>query len=516
MTRALLFRYNGQIAVMTTLLTSLGAASAAHAQVADAPPAPAGEQPPAVAAPAAPSPDATPSPPPPAAPSALTPEDRARLEEAEQLARIAARKQELFEEEYAKRMQQTPFVSLEDKNFVLRAPDGTYALKVGGQLQVDGRFFVNDNALEANDTFLIRRFRPSLDATLFNLVDARLIPEFAGTVAILEAYVDVHPWPWLRLRAGKMKPPIGLERLQNDTDLPLLERALTSNLSAQRDIGVQLWGDVADGIGTYVAGIFNGAADGTIGDTDINHAKEFEGRLFFQPFRAESLRGLGSLGVGVAGSTGNRKGRLPTSTAAAVTGLAPFKTGGQNNFFSYYAPATDTTGASTTFANQRVSRVNPQLYYYFGPAGLLAEYVYERQEVQRGNSTTSLTNQAAHVTVSAVIGGREGYDGPTPTRPLDLKAGTWGAVEIAARYGWLKVDDETFGAGAGTTAYADPTKSARSAQAIAGNVNLVPRRRFHLGLFFEHTQFKGGAGTAAAVTDRNTENVFVGRAQVYF
>jgi phosphate-selective porin OprO/OprP len=465
--------------------------------------------PPAAEAPLAPDE----APPPPAAGVAVpAPADQARLEDIEQTARIAARKQELFEEEYAKRLREAPTVSVDDRGFVLKLPDGSYALKVGGLLQTDGRFFVDDDALQANDTFLIRRFRPSLDATFFSLVDARLIAEFAGTaVTTLDAYIDIHPWPWLRLRSGKVKPPVGLERLQSDQDLPLLERALTSDLSAQRDVGVQVWGEVAGGIGTYVVGIFNGAADGTVGDNDINHAKDFEGRLFFQPFKAGSLRSLGSLGFGVGASTGNRKGRLPSTT-----GLAPFKSGGQNNFFTYYAPANDTTGAMTTFAHERTSKVNPQLYYYFGPAGLLAEYVYERQGVQRGNSTATLTNQAAHVTVSAVIGGKEGYDGPTPYLPFDLKAGTFGAVELAVRYGWLKVDDDTFGTGPGTTAYADPTKSAKSAKAIAGNVNLVPRRSFHLGLFFEQTRFTGGAGTATAITDRKTENVFVGRAQIFF
>ena len=44
---------------------------------------------------------------------------------------------------------------------------------------------------------------------------------------------------------GKFKAPIGLERLQSDPDLPFTERALTSNLSSTRDVGVQLWGDVA-------------------------------------------------------------------------------------------------------------------------------------------------------------------------------------------------------------------------------------------------------------------------------
>ena len=51
------------------------------------------------------------------------------------------------------------------------------------------------------------------------------MPDFGNnTVALLDAYADLHPRPWLRLRVGKFKPPIGLERLQTDAYVPLPER----------------------------------------------------------------------------------------------------------------------------------------------------------------------------------------------------------------------------------------------------------------------------------------------------
>jgi phosphate-selective porin OprO/OprP len=209
---------------------------------------------------------------------------------------------------------------------------------------------------------------------------------------------------------------------------------------------------------------------------------------------------------------------LPIPTVASVTGLGSYKTAGQNTFFSYYAPATDTTGAQTAFANGRATHLNPQLYYYVGPFGVLGEYVWSKQAVQRGNNVANLANQSAHGTVSFVIGGRESYEGPTPTAPFDPAKGKWGALELAAQLSWLKVDPLTFGDPnvAGSTAYADPTKSARSATAYGFNATWVPRRSVHYGLLFEQTRFKGGAGTAMAVTNRPTENLLLGRAQVNF
>jgi phosphate-selective porin OprO/OprP len=498
-------------AVFAAALTLAGSARAQTAPPADPAPVPAradGEPavPPAgTVAPEAPVP--APAPP---------PADTARLDEIEQTARIALRKHELLEEEAAKRAKEAPKVTIDDKGFALGLPDKSYVLKIRALVQTDARFFFDDQNLQANDTFFIRRFRPSLDGTLFSLVDFRMVPELAGTVTILDAYVDIHPREWLRFRVGKMKGPVGLERLQSDADLALLERALTQNLSSQRDIGAQLWGDVAGGIVHYVAGVFNGDPDTTAADADINYAKDFAGRLFFRPFRTDGLRAFGNLGIGLSAQTGNRKGRLPTSTLSAQTGLAPYKTAGQNTFFQYLAPATDTTGAQTTFTHERASRLNPQLYYYYGPFGLLAEYVWLRQGVQKGNTTTQLTQQAAHATATFTIGGTEDYDGATPEHAFDPGAHHLGALQLAVRFGWLGIDDATF------PTYANPLTSARTAKGIAGGANWVLRRSFRIGVLYEQTWFEGGAGTAATataqatMTNRPAEYLLQGRAQVNF
>ena len=347
------------------------------------------------------------------------------------------RKHELLEEEAAKRAKEAPKLTVDDKGFSMALPDKSYVLKIHALMQADGRFFFDNDALQANDTFLIRRFRPALSGTLFSIVDYRLLPELAGTVTILDAYVDLHPREWLRLRIGKYKAPIGLERLQSDADLPLLERGLDQNLTSTRDIGVQLWGDVAGGIVHYVIGVFNGAPESnSVDNADINHAKHLMGRLFFQPFKAESLRGFGNLGFGLSVGTGNRKGRLPTATAAAVTGLAPYRTAGMNTFFQYLAPATDTTGALTTFAHERSTTHQPAallLLRLVRAAGGVP--VAQAGRAEGEHDTAQLTQQGAHATVSYTLWGTEGYDGATPEHPFDPSHGYYGALQLAFRYG---------------------------------------------------------------------------------
>jgi phosphate-selective porin OprO/OprP len=407
--------------------------------------------------------------------------------------------------------------TIADSGLRIKSEDGAYSIHIGALLQADGRFFLTDAGYQASDTFLVRRFQPTLQGTLFGLADFRLTPDLGGgTLQVMDAYVDFHPWSWVRLRGGKFKGTIGLERLQEDAALPLLERALDENLSSTREIGAELWGSAA-GVLTYAIGVVNGAPDNTNPDADTNHAKDFQGRLFLQPFKIETLKRFGDLGVGIAAATGNRKGKLPTATASAVTGLGSYKTTGQLTFFSYEAPASDTTGADTTFAHERASHLNPQLYYYAGPVGLLAEWVWSRQGVQRGNSTAVLTNQAAHVTASVVIGGGESFDGPAPRRPFDPARGDWGAFELAARYTWLKVDPDTFGdSSAGSTRYADPSKSARRAASFGFGAAWILRRSVQGSLLYEYSSFDGGAGSPGAVTDRAPENLLLARAQVSF
>jgi len=472
--------------------------------------------------------------PPAPAPDAVAALDN-KIADADQTARIAVRRVEILEEQLAAKAKDAPAASVQadEKGFRLKSGDGAYSLALHALIQADTRWFLDDGALsDRADTFLIRRLRPSIDGTLFGLVDYKVVPDFAGSQTVLfDAYLDAHPAPWLRLRAGKFKTPLGLERLQSDSDLVFIERALTQWLTPTRDVGAALWGDIAGGIVTYNVGIYNGAVDGANPDVDINHAKDFVGRLLIQPFKADGLGDFGSLGLHFAASTGNRGPGTPTAAAATGTPQLPsFRSGGQSTIFSYLTSTTDPAG--TVFAHLRQTRINPGLYYYIGPFGLLGEYVQSRQEVQKGNVTATLKHQAAHATASFVIGGKAGYEGATPTNRLDLAKGTLGALEIGVRWNYLKIDDASFGNTADPAApvFADEKRSVRKATGFAGALTYVPSRTVRFAVNFEQTRFTAGSSvsttttdpttmkttTTTTVADRKIENALFGRAQVNF
>jgi phosphate-selective porin OprO/OprP len=278
-----------------------------------------------------------------------------------------------------------------------------------------------------------------------------------------------------------------------------MERAPTANLAPNRDLGVQLFGDLLGGRVSYALAVTNGSPDNASVDGDVNHAKDFSGRLFIQPFAPKTANArFGQLGVGLAASTGNQAG------VAAAPSLPTFRTGGQNAFFTYLATATDVS--STVVAHRRRTRVNPEMSYYIGPLGLLAEYIFSRQGVARANEKAELRHAAWHATASVALGGKTTFEGVAPTAPFDVEARTWGALEVAFRVGRLTLDPDTF------PLFADPARSARGATAWAAALNWHLARAARCSVHFERTWFEGGA----AVGDRAPEHALLTRLQVTF
>ena len=432
-----------------------------------------------------------------------------RLEELEQEIRILRRQQELQQEQTDQKAKETPIVKAGADGFSLQSADGKFVLYLRGQLQFDSRWYVDDQANNGTDTFLIRRARPILEGTLFNEFDFKLMPDFGqGQVVLFDAYVEWRHWDWLKLRAGKFKSPIGEEQLEEDIWTLFTERSLATDLVPNRDVGVDLNGNLFGGVIAYAAGVFNGVPDGANGDLDNNDAKDYEGRLFIQPFKTTDIEPLRGLGFGVAGSLGDEGGSPGTPN------LPTYKTTGQNTFFKYLAGTTATV-TNTVIANGEHTRWTPQGYYYWGPLGLLAEYAVSDQKVQirPGGVKTSdyIRNSAWQVTGSWVLTGeRATFAGVTPKQPFNLSKGTWGAFQLVARYSDLHIDPNAF------PAFSNPAVSAQEAYDWGVGLNWYLNRNVMFKLDYDQTSFDGGAGTTANVKNREIERFLSTRAQLWF
>jgi phosphate-selective porin OprO/OprP len=423
----------------------------------------------------------------------------ARVNELDQQVRILQRLRELAADSAAAAAKDKVSATASSKDgFSIKSADGKFAVRLKGLVQTDGRFFLSDSAVPVTNTFFIRRARPILEATVGKYLEFRVQPDFGqGTTVLFDAYTDVKIAPAFAVRAGKFKPAVDLERYQAASDIVFAERALATNLAPNRDVGLQLSGDIGSGAFTWQAGVFNGVPDLGNGDGDVSDAKDFAGRVFLQPFKTGTL---GGLGVGVAGTTGLERG------SAAAPALASYRTSGQQTWFRY--TSSTTTPANNVFANGRRDRLAPQAYLYTGPLGLHAEYIQSWQAVSRvGAATVKLKHTAWQTTGSFFLTGeKNSFKSAAPKKAFDPKAGTFGALEVAARYSELSIDNATF------PTFASPASTPSKAKAWAVGINWYLARAIKVVVDYEHTTFTGG--TAAG--DREAEDFVVTRVQHSF
>lgn len=434
-----------------------------------------------------------------------------KVEQLDQKVRIIERKAELEQEAAAERSKTAARVSLGANGFSVSSADTNFVFKVRGYVQVDARGYVSERVdTAANDTFLIRRARPILEGTTFGKLDYRVMLDFgaqsslstANNALLQDAYVNARLLPEFQIQAGKFKEPVGLERLQSGANLLFIERAYPTQLVPNRDVGVQLQGDLFKGVLRYETGIFNGVADGGSGDFDASdREKDFAGRFFAQPFLTSGSDALRGLGVGVAGTYGNYEGAL-----------RPFVSDGLQRFFTYRS-STDTTKPNVV-GDGNHWRLAPQAYYYWGPFGLLAEYVVSSGEVKQAGGGTGagltqrLANTGWQVAASYFLTGDANSFRPVvPKHAVDFKGGGWGALELAARVSQLDVDDAAF------PVFADPSKSAKEALSFGVGLNWHLNRNLKLSLDYEHTDFQAATGNPFAT---HAEDLVLTRVQFGF
>ena len=397
--------------------------------------------------------------------------------------------------------------------YVIRSAQGD-TLAVGGYLHADARAFVGYGRDGYVNQLLLRRVRPQIEGTVRDHFDYRLLPDFAsGKVVVYDAYVDVRYLPYLKLRIGKFKPPVGLERLQSGNALVFAERAFPTSLVPNRDVGVMLFGDV-NGLVSYGLGVFDGAVDGALNEGDLSNNKEGAGRVFATPFARMGLPYLKGLGVGASFTWGAPRGS-PSSPE-----LPSFASPGQNSIFKYASATLGTLPDpakpdpdKTVVADGDHVRWDIQGYCYYGPFGVHSEYVRSEQRVRKGSSAVSPRNWAFEVTGSVVLTGEKaGYGALTPSHPFDPAAGQWGAVELVGRFQEIRFDNALFEG----KVFADPTKQVRGANAWGVGVNWYLDRALRLMVDYDRTHFFGGQSSGGREADRAPEQVIIARAQTVF
>jgi phosphate-selective porin OprO and OprP len=399
-------------------------------------------------------------------------------------------------------------VSAGSDGFYIQSPDTNFTLHLGGVGQFDWHYYASPNP-GAKDTMTIRRLRLITYGTLFKDYDYYIQTDFGAGNSVTttnnsllqDAYLNIHYWPQFQIQAGKMKEPVGLEIQPADATLWFVERGYPTELVPNRNVGVEIHGNLFSNSLTYYVGAFNGVTDGGSGDIETgDNDKDVAGKIFATPFTNTSIAALQNFGVGVGTSYGFEGGST----------LPSFATVGRQTFYSF------TTGV--TESGQHL-RIVPQAYYFWGPAGFFAEYVDSSQEFQLSSggkvSHDWFDNKGSDLSASWYLTGEKDnfWGTPLPLHPFRIDGSGLGAWQLTARVGELSLDPSSFSKG-----YAK-TGSAQNATTWGIGLNWYLNKNIKWMLDYEQTSFgfTSGYGPVKGVSvESQSETVLMGRLQFAF
>jgi len=434
---------------------------------------------------------------------------REQIQQLDQKLRVLERKQEIKDDEAANAAKTAAKVTVNDKGFTVGSADAANVVRLRGLVQADSRWFFNEN-ISNNDAFVLRRARIIFEGNFNKIYEYQVVPEFGGasgngTLTLLDANINVALKPGFQVRVGRFREPVGLEQLQSDSVAFFAERSIVSQFVPNRDIGIQVAGDVLKGKLSYALGVFNGVPDGTnnTNNTDTNDDKDVAARLFALPFK-DSGTPLAGLGIGVAGSLGHQN----SQNGATGSFTSGYRTDAQQTWASY---------RTTVVPQGDTYRISPQAYYYYGPLGVMAEYVVSKVEGANGVVRQSVRNKAWQVSAGYVLTGEDAsYRGVTPRTNFSLADGTWGGFELVGRISHADIDDNAFLGGA--SSLMNPSNSASATTNYALGLNWYLSKTVRASFDYFHSDFDF-APTAAPTSNSvifADENAFVTRLQLIF
>jgi phosphate-selective porin OprO/OprP len=411
-----------------------------------------------------------------------------------------------------------PFITAGENGFTMQSADTNFTLKLHGMGQLDSHYYSSPNP-GAKDTFTLRRLRAVASGTVYHDYDYFMQADFgSGFLAtttnnnlLLDAYLDVHYVPEIQLKAGKIRVPVSLEVQPADENLYMVERGYPSELAPNRDVGFMVHGDLFKGALYYGIGAFNGVPDGNSGDIEVaDNEKDVAGRVFALPFKNTDIAGLKNFGFGLGASYGFEAG----------TTTPTYSTMGRQKFFSYATGPGTAASPNVTEAGGHL-RLDPQGYYYWGPAGLYWEYIVSSEKFQRdaGAAQTQdwFDSRGWDVTATWYLTGETNgfWTPPAPLHPFRLNGSGLGAWQLVARVQGMSLDSAAFSSGASYAA-------ANSAQNVTTwGIGLNWFMNKNIKWIFEYDQSAFGFEPSAAapksgsVTSQN-ERVFLSRLQFGF
>ena len=208
-----------------------------------------------------------------------------------------------LEEEQKAETNPTDFRAYWKEGLNFDSQDGSFKLKIGGQLQTDWFWSSEDTKIkqdigEQEDSVEFRRARIYFSGLIYDNVEYKLQFDFAGGDAdFKDAYLGLTDFPLGTLRMGHFKEPFSLEELTSSNHITFLERALPNVFAPSRNTGFMLHNVAADERMTAAIGVFRNTDDyGKDGGDDGGY--NVTGRITTLPIYKDKGASLLHVGAG--------------------------------------------------------------------------------------------------------------------------------------------------------------------------------------------------------------------------
>ncbi|OGW13205.1 MAG: hypothetical protein A3G93_12115 [Nitrospinae bacterium RIFCSPLOWO2_12_FULL_45_22] len=352
--------------------------------------------------------------------------------------------------------------------FHVATPDNAFKMTIGGRAHMD--YLGLDNNGREDSSFAIKRARINAAGTLFKNTEFKAEIDFGeGKDANLtDGYINLTHLPFARIMLGQYKEPFSLEQLTSFRFVDFVERSIiANNIAPGRDIGAMLHANLFNGMLGYGVGIFNG--NGRNKKRDENDDKDVASRVYLRPFIKSGMPFLKGLQLGGAFTWGNQEGTPGNLVVpGSETGIVTWTKGVRND--------------------SRRLRSGAELAWLLGPLSLKGEWMRTQwADLEFSGKRHDLDVAGWYGSVSWFLTGekenlKEGVFGRVkPKHNFNPARGGWGALELAARYESLDVDQGIFKQG-----FATGTDRVNS---FTLGANWYPHNMFRVSLNYVRNEF---------------------------
>ena len=321
----------------------------------------------------------------------------------------------------------------------LDSADGQFKLKIGGRVMNDWAVYRTRKKIRRQfgrigDGSEFRRARFDMEGGVYDNINYKFQYDFASSDPYKDAYIQVKKVPLVgNFTVGHFKEPFSLEELTSSKYLTFMERSLPNTFALGRSLGVRLNRSFMEKRATAAVGFFrdgNPADTGTtFGNSGIYNATT---RLTYLPWYQEKGRQLLHLGLSYRHAFHD------------TTNQIRFRQRPEAHLGPRFVE-------TPKFHIEDIDYFNPEVALVYGPASLQFEWMSALVDRPAGDD---IQYDGYYILGSFFLTGEHrpyktssgAFDRVKPRNNFDAKGG-WGALELAARYSMLDLNDEDMNGG---------------------------------------------------------------------